>query len=386
MPKAPHVALLIETSRAYGRGLLQGVTQYLREHGPWSVYFQPHGLGAPPPTWLRNWHGDGILARIDDRRMAKAILQTGLPTVDLRFSVKQVGLAGVGIENHSVVRLAFQHLADCGFKQFGFCGLPRGQNTWMDLRRELFVQQVCASGAPCHVFQAAAAREPKTWEQEQEELSAWIRGLPRPVGVMTCNDDRGLQVLDACRRIRVAVPEEVAVIGVDNDEILCNLSSPKLSSVDINTTGVGYQAAALLDAMIAGEPPPAEPVLLAPRGIVLRESTDVLATEDRELAEAIRQIRQHACTGLRLKDFERVTSLPRRTLERRMLKLLGRSPKDEITRVQLERARALLAETDLSAALIAEKCGFSQAKYFSQVFHEKVGVTPTEYRRQHRNR
>jgi LacI family transcriptional regulator len=380
MAKTPHVALLIETSRAYGRGLLQGVIGYLREHGPWSVYFQPHGLEAPPPRWLRNWHGDGILARIDDRRMAHAIRQTGLPAVDLRFSVRSAGLPGVGIDNRAVVDLAFQHLADCGFRNFGFCGLPRGQNIWMDLRRDLFVQNARASGASCRIFDPPARRSAATWEQEQEQISAWIRHLPKPVGVMTCNDDRGLQVLDACRRIEVFVPDEVAVIGVDNDEIVCNLCNPPLSSIDINTYNVGYQSAALLGRLIAGESPSEERVLLTPRGVVRRESTDVLATEDRELAEAIRLIREHACSGLRLKDFARMTTLSRRGLERRMQKLLGRSPKEEITRVQLERARRLLAETDLPTVVIAEKCGFSQPNYFSRVFHSKVGISPGLYR------
>ena len=321
------------------------------------------------------------MARIDNHRLAQAVRRTGLPAVDLRFSVPQVGLPGVGIDNQTVVRLALEHLSDSGFKHFGFCGLPRKRNIWMDLRCDLFQQFVRAAGFPCHVFQGPPRREPATWEVEQEHLAAWVLGLPKPIGVMACNDDRGQQVLDACRRVNVLVPDEVAVIGVDNDEILCNLSSPPLSSVDINTQQVGYQAAALLDRLMAGEPPPPQPLLLAPRGVVPRESTDVLATEDRELAAAIRFIREHACEGLRLKDFLRTASLSRRALERRMRKLLGRSPKDEIIRVQLERAKQLLTGTNLSAAAIAEKCGFSQPRYFNQVFHRKVGVPPGEYRR-----
>jgi LacI family transcriptional regulator len=381
MPKIPHVALLIETSRGYGRGLLGGVIRYLREHGPWSIYFQPHGLGAPPPRWLKGWHGDGILARIDDRAMAKAVRQTGLPAVDLRFSVPKIGLPGVGIDNRAVVGLAFEHLANGGFRHFGFCGLPRGRNIWMDLRSDLFGQRARAAGHPCHVFEAPGRAEPATWEEEQERIAAWVVRLPKPVGVMACNDDRGQQVLDACRRANVPVPDEVAVIGVDNDVILCSLASPPLSSVDINTEQVGYEAAALLGRMMAGEPAPARPLLLPPRGVVARESTDVLATEDRELAAAIRLIRAHACEGLRLKDFARRIGLSRRELERRVRKLLGRSPKEEITRVQMERAKQLLTETDLPAAVIAAKCGFSQPKYFSQVFHAKVGLPPGAYRR-----
>jgi LacI family transcriptional regulator len=171
------------------------------------------------------------------------------------------------------------------------------------------------------------------------------------------------------------------VIGVDNDEIICNLCHPNLSSVDVNTYNVGYEAAALLDRMIAGAPAPEQPVLLAPGIVVPRESTDVLATDDRELADAICMIRRHACDGLRLKDFARMTKLSRRTLERRVRSLLGRSPKEEITRVQLESAKRLLADTNLSVVAVAAKCGFSQPKYFSQVFHAKVGIPPTLFGR-----
>jgi LacI family transcriptional regulator len=188
-------------------------------------------------------------------------------------------------------------------------------------------------------------------------------------------------VLDACRRVNVQVPDEVAVIGVDNDEFLCNLSSPPLSSVNINSQQVGYEAAVLLDRMMAGEPAPTQPLLLTPHSVVPRESTNVLATEDRDLAAAIRFIREHACDGLRLKDCVREIGLSRRELERRMRKLLGRSPKEEITRVQIERAKELLAETDLPGSAIAEKCGYSQPRYFNQVFHGRVGLPPGAYRR-----
>jgi LacI family transcriptional regulator len=198
---------------------------------------------------------------------------------------------------------------------------------------------------------------------------------------MAGNDDRGLEVLEACRRAGTLVPDELAVIGVDNDEFLCSLSDPPMTSISPNAQRIGYEAAALLDRLMAGARPPTEPLLLPPGGVVVRASTDVLATDDRELAAAIRYIREHACEGLRLKDFFKTSPISRRELERRMYKLLGRSPKEEMTHVQLDRAAQLLTETDLPVKAIAEKCGFNQAKYFSQVFHAKVGLPPGAYRR-----
>jgi LacI family transcriptional regulator len=290
-------------------------------------------------------------------------------------------MAHVGLDNPAVVRIAYAHLLNCGFKNFGFFGLPPGRNYWMDLRSDLFEEHVLATGSPCHVFRYSLRRKPVSWEDEQAQVAAWVERLPKPVGVMTCNDERGLQLLDACRRARIAVPQEIGVIGVDNDEIVCNLSSPRLSSVDVRTSGIGYEAAALLDRMMAGERAVGQPTILPPGTVVPRESTDLLATDDWELAGAIRLIREHACEGLRLKDFVRMTNLSRRTLERRVRGLLGRSPKEEITRVQIERSQQLLVETDLSVVAVAKKCGFSQPKYFSQVFHAKVGTPPAAYRR-----
>jgi LacI family transcriptional regulator len=382
MAKIPHVALLIESSHGYGRALLQGIMQYLREHGPWSVYFQPRGLEDQPPDWLKVWRGDGILVRVEDRAMARAVYQTGLPAVNLRVPFPDLPLPVVGLNNPALGELAFRHLCDRGFKHFAFCGIPRGRYSWMDERREFFEKSVRDAGGECHTFLGPKRREqPLSWEEEQEQIAGWIRTLPKPVGLMAGNDDRGLEVLEACHRAGVLVPDEVAVIGVDNDEFLCNLSNPPMSSISPNAQRIGYAAAVLLSRLMAGARPPKKPLLLPPGSVIARQSTDVLATDDRDLAAAIRHIREHACEGLRLKEYFKASRLSRRELERRMRKLLGRSPKEEILRIQLDRAKELLTETVLPAAAIAQKCGFSQPRYFNQVFHGKVGLPPVAYRK-----
>jgi LacI family transcriptional regulator len=186
MRKTPHVALLIETSRGFGRGLLQGITHYLREHRAWSLYFEPHDVGAALPGWLKNWRGDGILARIDDRHMGRALARTGIPTVDLRSFVRDAGFPGVGVDNPAVIRLALQHLQDCGFRHFAFCGGLPGQryHWWMDYRADLFEGLIRAAGTSCHRFAGAVQRRSAGWESEQAQLAAWIHSLPKPVGVL----------------------------------------------------------------------------------------------------------------------------------------------------------------------------------------------------------
>ncbi len=378
----PHVALLIETSREYGRGLLRGVIRYLREHGPWSLYFRPKGLGEPPPVWLETWHGDGILVRADNRPLAEAVVRSRLPAVELRWSFPDLDLPAVGIDNRAVVALAVDHLRERGFRDFGFCGLPARQNIVVDFRQTCFAEQVRAIGGTAHVFPARRGRQSGAWEREQEEIVRWLAGLPKPVGVMAGNDDRGLQVLDACRRAGLQVPDEVAVIGVDNDEFLCNLSSPPLTSVDVGVERAGYEAAALLDQLMAGKKPPGRKIFLEPLGVVVRQSTDVLAVPDPELAAVVRFIRAHACEGIRVDDALSEVACSRSTIQRRFRAVVGRSPKAEIMRVQLEQARRLLAQTDLPIAEVARRCGFAELKRLSSVFRAKVGVSPAAYRRQ----
>jgi LacI family transcriptional regulator len=381
-----HVALLIETSREYARGLLRGVARYLQEHTRWSVYFEPHGLDSPPPKWLPAWKGDGILVRINDRRMADAILGTGIPTVDLRGVIEDLGIPFIGVDNVPVAGLGFEHLHNCGLRNFAFCGTPRGEVPNQDRRCDYFVRTVVDAGYECQVYCGEqAARGKPTWEQQQQGIVDWLKSLPKPVGVMTCHDDRGQQVLDACRRAGLAVPDQVAVLGVDNDPNLCNLCNPPLSSIDVNPARIGYEAAVLLERLMSGEPAPTAPCLLGPpRGISARRSTDLLWVDDEEVAASIRFIREHACEGITVRDVLNQTSNSPSALEKRVKKTLGRTIKAEIGRVRLARAKLLLTETNWPISKIADRCGFGEPKYFSSVFHKTVGMKAVDFRRRFR--
>jgi LacI family transcriptional regulator len=385
MASIPHIALLIETSREYARGLLRGVARYHHEHGPWSIYFVPHGLDEPPPAWLKHWKGDGILCRINSRRMADAVVATGIPAVDVRGALVNSPVPFVGLDNRPISRLGYEHLLECGLKNFAFCGRPRGENPPQDLRCDYFVELVEHGGQDCEIFPRSGTRVRKwSWEQEQEEIARWLRSLRKPVGVMAANDDRGHQVLDACRRAGLNVPNDVAVVGVDNDSNLCSLCTPPLTSIDTNAGAVGYESAALLIRMMNGAKPPKAPVLIGlPKGLVRRQSTDVLAIDDVEVAKALRYIREHACNGIHVSDVRAQTNHSPSTLERRMKALFGRSLKSEITRVRLESAKLLLQETNLKVSQIAARSGFNESKYFCEVFRMVEGMTPTMYRKRY---
>lgn len=377
----PRIALLIETSREYGRGILRGIIRYQQEHGPWSCYFKPQGLGAPPPPWLSSWRGDGILARIDDQRMARALAHTSVPVVDLRNALPGLRIPTVGILNSAVVRLAIDHFMERGFQHFAFYGTPRGENRNQDERSDLYAQLLRSQSRDCDVYQHSASSV-RPWDQEQRRIARWLKTLPRPVAVLTCHDDCGLQVIDACRRAGISVPDDVAILGIDNNPFLCSLSSPQLSSIDVYPERIGYEAAALLDGLIKGRSAPAKPLLFAPRGVVIRQSTDVTAVTDPHVAKASRLIRDHAHTPINIEQLLANLPVSRSTLFRRFKLLLGRSPKKELSRVRLERAKALLVNSTLSIEEVGRQSFLTDAKHFISVFRRSTGSTPMEYRKQ----
>ncbi|MFZ2640711.1 MAG: XylR family transcriptional regulator [Verrucomicrobiia bacterium] len=378
---APRVALLVETSREYGRGILRGVIRFHEERGPWSLYFKPQGLSAPPPSWLSSWRGDGILARINDRRMARAVLRARVPAVDLRGAIAGLGLPMVGMSNLAVMRLAVEHFLERGFRHFAFCGTPRHENRYQDERCELFQHLLAQRGFQCRVY-PASRRLAAAWDLEQRDIARWLKSLPKPVAVMTCHDDRGQQVLDACLRAQLAVPDEAAILGVDNDPFLCNLSSTPLSSIDVNPERIGYEAAALLDRMMKGRCLARRNLYFQPRGVVARQSTDVTAVQDPHVTAVVQLIRDHACDPVSVEQLLKQVPVSRSALFRRFKRYFGRSPKEEMTRLRLERARELLRNTRLSVAAIAERTSYGEAKYFIEVFHRAVGMTPLRYRKQ----
>jgi LacI family transcriptional regulator len=386
-----HVLLLVDTSRSYGRGLIRGVARYNQEHGRWSVYFKPHALDAAPPSWLRESHADGILARIGDRRMARAIEACGVPAVDLRGVLGDLPIPFVGVDHAAVARLAAEHLLERGFQQFAFCGLPRGIHPHMDHLCVSFAAEIERAGHACRVFAARSGpRRGEAWERQQnrtdqwtdrQRLSRWIRGLPKPVAILACHDDRALQILDACRRVGVHVPEDAAVLSVDNDPYLCELAIPPLSSIDENPQEIGYQAAALLDRLMDGQAAPAEPICVEPRGVVSRRSTDILAIENRHVARALRLIHEHAGEGILPRDVVGQIPASRTSLALQFKQVLGRTIGDELRRVRVERVRQLLSDTDLPIKQVAYRAGFRQVEYMTRVFHREVGQTPAEYRK-----
>jgi LacI family transcriptional regulator len=373
--KRLQVALLIETSNAYARGLLRGIHAYMRKHQQWTIFFPEQGRGDAPPRALKAWRGHGVIARIENARIARAIRAKELPTVDVSAAGLLPELPCVETDNEEIARTAFEHLRQRGFKSLAFCGDNRFQ--WSRERGEWFESLARQSGCE---FAAFLPTKPMSSEREGRGLLAWIRRLAKPCGMMACYDIRGWQVLAACRQIGVAVPDEVAVVGVDNDDLLCNLSEPPLSSVILDPVRTGYEAATLLDRMMGGNPVAAGVRRIRPTGLATRQSSDVLAIADPDVSQALRFIREHAIEGINVEAILHSIPVSRRVLEGRFKKLLGHSPHAEILRIKLQRAKQLLEETDLPLRVIAARSGFNHVEYLSTVFKQHVGRTPSDYR------
>ena len=379
MERIPHIALLIDTARSYGRSLLRGVRRYVSEHEPWSVFMEPRSLESRVPSWVKHWDGDGILCRSGSQTLVNAVCKVGVPTVELRATRLICDFPFVGVDNASVGQMVAEHLIECEFRQFGVYEIAT--EDFFEQRCDNFVETVRRNGCSCSVFRPAGGRERLVnWEEHQEDLTRWIAGLPKPIGLMACTDQLGFWLLDACRRADVSVPEEAAVVGVENDESLCMMSSPPLSSVECNGERIGYEAAALLERMMAGEPAPTEPLSVKPLKVIKRLSSDIVSIEDKDLSQAVRFIRQNACRGIVVDDVVDHVAMSRSSLERKIQEVLGRSPTAEIRRVQLNIVKQLLTETDLPLTAIAEKTGFRHSQYLAEFFKRKVGETPGVFR------
>ena len=378
------VALLIESSRSYGRRLLRGISLYSRTRGDWSLLHQEMTMGASVPDWISSANVSGVIARIDTHNSGP-LKRLGLPIVDVLCSRAGLGIPQVETDDQAVSRLAFNHLHERGFRRFAFCGY-RGAH-YSEARLHHFRRFVEAMDCPISVYETEGARGKSLPEVElpgvldTDPLAKWLLTLQRPTGLMACHDIRGQQVLNTCRQLSIAVPDDIGVIGVDDDDMVCTLSDPTLTSVRPDAEAVGYRAAETLDAMMAGGSPPSTVEHVSPTEVVQRHSTQVFAVEDPELARVCRFIRENACHGIDVADTVEFSTLSRRQLERRFREHLERTPREEITATQIRRLKQLLSETELSLEQIAPLAGYNHTESMSVTFKRETGQTPGAYRR-----
>jgi LacI family transcriptional regulator len=279
-----------------------------------------------------------------------------------------------------IAHIAANYFLERCFTHFAYVGVL--DRAWSQRRGHEFTNTLAKQGKVTHVYVPPQRVRDRLWEREQSSMAEWLKELPKPIGVFACDDDRGREVLEACVVAKLRVPEEVAVLGVDNDEVFCDLAYPPLSSISLSTEAAGYQAAELLDAMMQSGSTERRSIVMEALGVETRRSTDIVAVEDSELSDALRFIHSHKGVNITVNDVVGQALVSRRNLEVRFRKAIGRSILDEIQSVRLEQSKKLLVESTLSITQVAFSAGFKTSAYFTQFFHQRVGKTPRQYRKE----
>lgn len=375
--KIRNVVLLMETSREFGRSFMYGIARYSRNHSRWSFYKEPGGLDRSLPDFQKA-EVDGIIMRNPDEY--SDLVSLNRPTIlVIHQEAQDSNFPRVITDGENVGRMAAEHFLDKGFQNFGFCGFD--EMFWSRERGRFFALRLEEAGLSPYVYQQPRRKSRGLWESEKDHLVDWVRSLPKPVGILACNDDRGQHVTEACKIAELRVPDDVAILGVDNDVLVCDLSDPPLSSIALNTEKAGYEAAELLDSLMNGQAMDGQRVLVEPTHIVERQSTDILAVDDEYVASAVRFISERVDKPIQVNDVAQASAMSRRMLERRFREFLNRSVNEEIKRVKIKRCIQLLFETDLSISEIASTMGFSGVEHISRYFRSSLGMSLSSYRR-----
>jgi LacI family transcriptional regulator len=372
---------MVDCIDAYGRAILRGVTRYANLQRRWVLFKDLHHVLDAESEWPK--FDGAIFAGVSQeefdfgRRLCPHVVfcsGSGDPAV----------CPVVCLDDEAAGAMAAEHLIACRLERFAFYGM--NSQGWIVARRENGFSQALAAKGFSFVESPFAPPLAQAWasHSHRPELIQWLRELPKPIGILTIDDTAAHDLAEACLEADIGVPDQVAIIGVNNDDLLCESAWPPLSSVEADYSRMGYEGAKILDRLFAGEvlSPAERLVRLPPLGVVQRQSTNVLAVKDPNLADAVRYIREHACDPSSVEDVLRAVPVGRRWLERQFVSQLGRTPHEEITRVRMETGQRLLSQRDLSIAEVAERCGYSGDKNFHAAFRRLLGTTPAAYRRE----
>ena len=383
----PRVLLIFPTSIMTCRWMLNGILRYVHQHGPWELHIIEDREGEQKLRQTQAWGGTGIIGYVHNKAHAEAVLAAGVPAVivdplkEYLVPSNQLShLSRVSCDSFEIGRVAADYYLERRYTNFAFVGEINDIH-WSHDRAEAFAARVAEQGFGCQVYPALTARERNDFGVEQKRLCAWLRALPKPVAIMVAWDVRGRQVLDACMKAGVSVPQEVAVLSVDNDEILCETTNPPMSSIQMGPEEACYQAARLLDGLMRGKGPPRKHVITygAVR-VVTRRSTEAIRIDDPLVVKALEFIWLNIGAPMTVADVARHLSVSRRLLEMHARKTLGRTVHDEILRVRLDRAQSLLRDTRMTVNEVADACGFAGPSHFGRRFQDAFHLTPSAFR------
>ena len=382
------IILLIDFSEDFSKRLLQGIVKYSREHGPWVFCRMPlyyrETIGIEGIlNWAREWGADGIIGQLykeKDKDISK-LVESGLPVIAQDFDERFTDIPNITGAYQETGRLAADYFLAKGFKHFAFYGFR--EIVWSRERLEGFEERIQESGFSVHTFRQNQKRASDLWYYLPNSLSEWLVSLPKPIAIMACDDRQGQHITEACRHAGIRIPEEVAVIGVDNDEMICDLSDPPLSSIALDAEKGGYDAARLLDQMIQHGTKEFYDIVIKPMQVVTRQSTDIYATPDDYIASSLKFIHQNIDKNLQVDDVVKQVPLSRRALEKRFLEITGYPIYKYIANLRIEKFSKKLLETDMTVFEIALDMGLNDTKNIARQFRQVKGCTPLEYRQKH---
>jgi len=378
--RTPRVAVLVDTSTEWGRGIHAGIHKYDIANGPWQLFVESRGLEQSMLV-PHGWDGDGIIARIGNLDMAKDLRALGIPVVNVSGLVwREAKYPLVSTDLVASGRISAQYFLDRGYRYFGYFCL-NGLFGVID-HLQAFAEKVAEAGCSFSVFETkpTLGGEPD-WNLDLGGLDKWLKSLEKPAAILTWNPSSAREIIYACEHLGISVPEQVAVLSARDDNTICEMIKVPISGVVLPAEKIGYHAAATLHRLMQGKSAPTKPQLFAPERIVTRQSTDSLAIKDPILVKALKYIRENAGQLIKIDDVCRHVGVSRRLLERHFNDGMQRTPATEIRRVHLERAKLLLAETDKPIPDVSDASGFGSSEYMSQVFRQELDTTPLKYRR-----
>ena len=376
-PRRKRIALLVETSLGSGREILRGISQFARQIGSWEIFHAPRGLEDAAPDWLASWEGDGVIARIQDESMVDSLEKLKIPVIDV-LGVPSHNFPMVLVDDEKISGKIAQHFLDRDFEHFAFFGIEG--ESWSQRRGDAFRE--ATEGGESFALMNSLRGKSDGDSSHFLKLQQWLLELPKPVGIMVCSDQCSLTLLEACRAANLTVPEQVAVVSVDNDRALCEVATPNLSSVRGGHNRLGFEAASLLNRLIDDEAAPLTPVLIPPNEIVVRESSESRSISDPAVRDTIRFIRKNLSETFTNEDIAKAVGISRTRLQIRFRDAVGMSLHEFLAERRLSRAENLIRFTDLTFADIAERSGFRHHEYLGYVLKKQRGITPRQLRKQ----
>ncbi len=386
MPKSrksptKRVALIFDARLPYDSQVVLGVTAFVRERRDWEIFIEENPSGHRRLPDLAAWDGSGVIANFDHPGVERQVRASGLPVVAFGGSGCAPGLSYVSTNNEAISRLAARHLLERGFRNFAFFGYTRtSKNCWSGAREMAFANEVAAAGGTCKTLRLPADAT-HNWSQFVKTILRWLGTLPKPVGIFAATDRRAQSLLAACRAGGVRVPDEVAVIGVDNDPLICELSYPPLSSIEQGAREVGYRAAKWLHSLMSTRSRHPRQFVIEPVGVIARASTECLAVDDADAARAFQIIRQGACDGLTPHAVCRQVGRSRSGLEARFRECFHSTLAAKIMDIRFDRAHEQVLHTRAPLKSVAGQCGFSSVQHMTAFFRKRLGHTPAEIRK-----